>query len=208
MDSPRISIVDYGLGNLRSVVKAFRALGAVPEIVETADKVQDADFLVVPGVGAFKDGMDGLSQRGLLDAIRKFAAKERPMLGICLGMQLFMTDGYEFGHHEGLNLIEGSVVLMETRLPVKIPNIGWRKIQRASEWKGTLLENTGSGADVYFVHSYVAVPKNKDHVLASTVYGGDEFCAAVRKGNITGCQFHPEKSGRIGLEMLRKFCSL
>ena len=221
LGTPHVTIVDYGLGNLRSVSKAFGALGASAVVSSNPWEIANADYLVLPGVGAFQDGMSGLRQRGLVEAIREFAGKERPLLGICLGMQLFMTEGFEFGHHEGLDLIPGSVVPLKPRLTVKIPHIGWSGLQGPGsdgfqgegkifrrEWEGTILEKIEAGSEVYFVHSYVAEPKTGEFILASSVYGGGEFCAVVQKDNITGCQFHPEKSGRVGLEMLKRFFTM
>lgn len=219
-----ISIVDYGLGNLKSVARAFESFGGRAKIISTPDEVLEADFLVLPGVGAFKDGMEGLESRNLINAIIKFAQLKRPLLGICLGMQLFMTESEEFGINKGLNLIPGRVVPLKPVDEVqmegyKVPNVGWNELLIPSIksktkiisdeediiWKKTILSNIKEGDEVYFVHSFYIKPQNPEYILATTIYGGQEICAVIQRENVIGCQFHPEKSGEVGLQILKEF---
>jgi glutamine amidotransferase len=209
-----VTVVDYGIGNLFSVQRALEYNGAIVKMASDADAVASADRLVLPGVGAFADGMMGLSQRGLNDAVIAFAQTGKPLVGICLGMQMLGSASEEFGLHKGLGLIPGRVTAVpRTRAdgtPHKIPHIGWTGLHPSTEaiWKDTLLDTTESGASVYLVHSFHLVPDNPAHLLADCLYGGHRITAAVRSGNIYGCQFHPEKSGPVGLAMLSSFLEL
>lgn len=207
-----ISVVDYGAGNLFSVRRALEKCGATVAFAETAGQIAQAQRLLLPGVGAFQDGMDGLRQRGLLEPIREFARSGRPMLGICLGMQMLLSRSEEFGEHEGLGIIPGRVVAIPNTTasgePHKIPHIGWNQLEvpeGGSEWSGSILEDLPQGAAVYLVHSYTAVPDQAQHRLADCEYDGRVISAAIRAGNVYGCQFHPEKSGAVGLHVLSKF---
>lgn len=201
----RVTIVDYGLGNLHSVIKAFRHLGAEVSVAEDAEGVRRAERLVVPGVGAFADGMAGLARRGQDAALRERAAAGCPLLGICLGAQLLLAAGEEFGRHAGLGLIPGTV----RRIPdagVKVPHVGWNRLWPGpAGWEGSLLAATPPGTWAYFVHSFHAEPDDPHAVLAIARYGPHTITAAVRSGRIVGCQFHPEKSGPAGLAMLAAF---
>lgn len=208
MSSPaKVVVVDYGLGNLLSVSRAVRAAGGEAEITSDAARIAAAERLILPGVGAFGDGMRGLRERGLVEPLRAYAASGRPLLGICLGMQLLMDGSEEFGAHEGLGLVPGAV----TRLAggeaggVKLPHVGWSGLRPAGSWSGTPLEGVADGAEFYFVHSYAAVPADPKHRLADCAYGESVFCASLRKGSLVGCQFHPEKSGPAGLKILGRF---
>lgn len=202
-----VSIVDYGLGNLHSVANAIRKVGAEAKLAPTPEDVLAADRLILPGVGAFGDGMAGLATRGLVDAIRAFVAKGRPLLGICLGMQLLLTEGEEFGVHVGLDIIPGRVV----RVPgvdVKVPHVGWNALELprlGASWRGSVLEDLEPGAMVYFVHSFTAMPTREEDRLADLHYGGARVSAAVKHENVTGCQFHPEKSAHVGQTILARF---
>lgn len=205
--SRRVVIVDYGLGNLLSVARAVRAAGGEPEVsADPADAVS-APRLILPGVGAFGDGMKGLRERGLVDPLRAYAASGRPLLGICLGMQLLMERSEEFGDHEGLGIVPGAV----RRLPrggsdgLKLPHVGWSALSPAAPWAGTPLAGAAPGAEFYFVHSFAAVPSEAAHRLAACAYGEEAFCAALRRDSVVGCQFHPEKSGPAGLDILKRF---
>jgi glutamine amidotransferase len=201
---PRITIVDYGAGNLHSVTKAFARLDADVEIAETAELVDQARCLILPGVGAFGEGMEGLRKRGLIEPLRRYATQGRPLIGICLGAQLLMEESEEFGRHEGLGIVPGKVSLLP-RSGVKIPHVGWCQIYPASEhaWQGTLLEETPVRTWTYFVHSYQCVPSDSQYSCALADYGGLAVTAAVRRDAVVGLQFHPEKSGTSGLAMLR-----
>jgi len=214
---PDVSIIDYGINNLKSVCKAFEKLGKTYEIVETPEKIESAKALILPGIGAFGVGMEGLRKRGILDKIKQKVNKGTPMLGICLGMQMLFSKSEEFGINEGLDLIPGMVVPFkkpeESQIKgYKVPQMGWNSLQcpeskdKGTQWKGTLLESIDEGSYLYFVHSFYPKATNDEDVVANAVYGDQEFCAVVKKGNVTGTQFHPEKSGEIGLNMLKKFC--
>lgn len=216
MANQTISIIDYGLGNLKSVSRAFEALGKSVKIVNTPPEIRNADYLVIPGVGAFSDGMKGLQQRGLVEPIIDFAKQKKPLLGICLGMQLLMTESEEFGLHKGLNLISGRVVPLKSPKQVneegyKVPNYGWHDLliqngHRETFWENSVLKEIKPFSEVYFVHSYYVIPENIEDSLAIIKYGSQNICAVIKKENISGCQFHPEKSGKIGLEILNAFC--
>jgi len=210
-----VTVVDYGIGNLFSVRRAFENCGAVVHVTDSPRDIESARRLVLPGVGAFADGMQGLRDRNLVEAIRRYGSSGRPMLGICLGMQLLATRSEEFGDHEGLGLFPGRVVAVPKvgldGRPHKIPHIGWSGLVRPAgrlEWKGTILEPVPEGAAVYLVHSYTLVPDSPDLRLADCYYDGQLISAALRRGTVFGCQFHPEKSGPIGLAIIRQFAEL
>lgn len=212
---PRLTIVDYGTGNLLSVSRAFEHCGADVLISSSPADVLKADRLVLPGVGAFKNGMDELTRRGLAGAIRDYATFERPFLGICLGMQMMLETSEEFGMHEGLGLIPGSVLAIphaSNGVTRKIPHIGWNTLRLGGSihgWEQSILDGlTPETASTYFVHSYSVQPLDPSYVLAECMYDGCPVTAAVSSGLIYGCQFHPEKSGETGLTILRNFCRL
>ena len=203
---PRITIIDYGAGNLHSVVKAFARIGAEVALADNAAALERARYLVLPGVGAFGEGMAELGRRGLIEPLRAHAAAGRPLLGICLGAQLLMDGSEEFGWHAGLGLIPGDV----RRLPEgsgKIPHVGWARIRPPAgiTWESSLLANTASETWTYFVHSFQCHPTESKHVFALTSRGPHEYTAAIRCNAVIGVQFHPEKSGSTGLSMLRRF---
>lgn len=210
---PKVSIVDYGLGNLRSVTNAFELLGYPIEVVQEASSLLNAEVLVLPGVGAFSDGMQGLRSRDLIDPLHEYVSSGRHLLGICLGMQLLMTESLEFGRHKGLDLIEGQVVPFLNRDEVAdkgycIPHVGWNHLIRPEgvNWNETLLEKIPEKSEAYFVHSFKVQPQDSNHILASAMYGQQTFCSVIKNNNVIGTQFHPEKSGRAGMEMLHQFC--
>ncbi len=204
-----IAIIDYGSGNVHSVRRAFEHCGAEPVLTADADAIERADRLVLPGVGAFADGMRGLRERGLIDPIRRFVESGRPLLGICLGMQMLATTSEEFGMHEGLDLIRGRVVQIPSSdldgKAHKIPHIGWAELMPASAWAGSVFDDTPERTSVYLVHSFRFEPEDPRHRLADCFYGGHRIAAAVRADNVTACQFHPEKSGEAGLRMIASF---
>jgi len=201
-----IAIVDYGMGNLRSVLNAIErvAPGAARLTAEPAD-VLAADRVVVPGVGAFRDAIAALRARGLAQAVRDFAASGRPLLGVCLGMQLLATRSSEFGEYDGLDLIPGSVELLRTDPELRVPHVGWNdlEVRRADD---PILGGLGPEPTFYFVHSYEYVPDDPAAVTAVTDYGRP-VTACVGAGNVLGVQFHPEKSGTDGLALLTAFAS-
>lgn len=207
-----VTVIDYGIGNLLNVVRAFEHLGAAVDVTDDPAKVAEAERLVLPGVGAFGDGMAGLSALGLVEPIRRYADRGRPFLGICLGMQMMLDRSEEFGDHPGLGLIPGNVIAIPATTldgrPQKIPHIGWNALVRTEAggtWLGTVLNGIEVGASVYFVHSFMAVPNDPAHRLADCDYGGRRISAVIRSGPLYGCQFHPEKSGEVGLCILRNF---
>ena len=203
-NKPNIAIVDYGVGNLWSLRKALSQF-ADAVVTEERDKIERADAIVLPGVGTFGAGMEGLRLRGLTDFVKERAAAV-PLLGICLGAQILLERGHEFGEHQGLGLIKGEVIKFpELPTGVTIPAIGWQEVKPHSGQP--LFEGIGKPY-FYFVHSYVLMPPQAD-VIATTVYGGYEYCAAMQQGRIIGVQFHPEKSGTAGLQLLENFvCSI
>ncbi len=206
-DRARLAVVDYGMGNLYSVQLACERVGCDAVITSSPEEVRAADAIVLPGVGAFGDAMSMLRAAGLADAITHVASSGRPILGVCLGLQLFMSESFEFGRHEGLGLLEGSVlpfeVMQTPRGLLKIPHVGWNAIHqpRASAWEGTSLDGVTDGTFMYFVHSYYVVPRDPAGILATTTYGDVKFCSALRRENVFGCQFHPERSGPAGLRV-------
>ena len=197
-------IVDYGVGNLFSLRSSLAVIGEQSVISSDKAVIERADRIILPGVGAFRDAMEKLRASGLIDALSAAAAKGTPLLGICLGMQLLFDKSYEYGEHEGLGFIKG-VVAPIPQAGVKIPHMGWNALS-FGEKKHTLFRYLSEGDYVYFVHSYAAV--NCDEaVIARTEYG-TPVTAAVARGNILGCQFHPEKSGEVGLRILKAFCEI
>lgn len=211
---PSVTVVDYGIGNLLSVKRAFEYCGAEVVITDSIEKIENAERLVLPGVGAFKDGMDGLRKRRLIEPIKKFAKKNRPFMGICLGMQMMMEYGEEFGNHEGLGLIPGKVVKIQeingSGVSHKIPHIGWNELIKPAHqsWEGTILHGIEKDSAVYFVHSFSAKPIKKENNLADCSYNGLILSAVICEGLLFGCQFHPEKSGQIGLKIIKNFINL
>ncbi len=201
-----IAIVDYGVGNLFSLISSFNKIGA--EIVVTADPqvISDADGIILPGVGAFEDAARKLRDSGLDKVIVEQAQKGKKLMGICLGMQMLFQQSYEYGCHEGLGLLKGNIVPMKDSIPadLKIPHIGWNALHFTKE--SNLFKYINQNDCVYFVHSFYATDCN-DSVIATAEYG-KELTAAVQKDNVMGCQFHPEKSGEVGLNILRAFCEM
>jgi glutamine amidotransferase len=203
-----VTIVDYGLGNLFSVARAVRAADAEVEITSDPDAVRAADRLILPGVGAFRDGMAGLLARDLVEPVVEFARRGSPLLGICLGMQLLMTEGTEFGEAKGLGLVPGRVVTFGADgAPVtgKIPHVGWSKLSPAAPWTGSVLEAVEPGSSVYFSHSYFPAPSEPALVLATATHAGIQFCSFIRRDNVQASQFHPDMSGTVGLAIIRAF---
>jgi len=204
-----IAIVDYGVGNLFSLRSSFESIGADIAFTGDADVIRRCDKIVLPGVGAFADAAEKLRLCGLDRVLCGEAENGKPVLGICLGMQLLLEKSYEYGEHEGLGLIKGSVKPIAGAIPgdYKIPHIGWNALHFPSERpKSPLFRYVEEGEYVYFVHSYYA-DVSRETALATTEYGA-ELTAAAGSGNIYGCQFHPEKSGSVGLNILRAFCEL
>jgi len=207
-----VVVVDYGMGNLKSVQRGLEKVGANVVVSSHAEEISNADRLLLPGVGAFKDGMTELTKQGVVDAIHAFVNMGKPLLGICLGMQMFLDSSEEHVEHEGLGLIEGGVKAIpqfeDEQLQRKIPHIGWTNLithDGYADWSKTCLSQVKPDDFFYFVHSYMAKPSNREHYLAVSHYEGLEITAAINKENVTGLQFHPEKSGEAGLNVLRSF---
>ena len=202
-----IGIIDYGVGNLFSLKSSFEAIGIQTFVSGDAAALAQADKLVLPGVGAFGDAAEKLRQSRLDRFVCDQAANGIPLLGICLGMQLLFEKSFEYGEHAGLGLLQGQVVPMTERLPgdLKIPHMGWNSLQ-LTKTDSRLFANIKEGDFVYFVHSFFA--QNCNESLAATTDYGIPITAAVEQGNIFGCQFHPEKSGNVGLEILRAFSAV
>jgi len=197
-------IVDYGMGNLRSVEKALEAVGGRSVISRDPDAVRNAARLILPGVGAFGDAMRNLRQAGLDRAIRDAARAGKPLLGLCLGLQLLFTQSEEFGLHEGLDLIPGRVRKFDAP-GLRVPHVGWNRIEETRP--DPLLQGVPGGSYFYFVHSYYVEPENADHVLCWTEYG-HRFCSIACRDKVWGAQFHPEKSQDAGKRLLRNFLAV
>jgi len=224
MSKKDIVIVDYGLGNLFSIQRAIERVGGKSLISYNPEQIRSAEKLILPGVGAFEDGMRGLYEKGLVSTICEFANSGKPVLGICLGMQLLLSFSEEHGLHRGLDLIKGKVVRFKEPIPggeqYKVPQIGWNSIVlpetlhqwkisgeagRINCWENSILKDLGNKPFMYFLHSYIVSVDNSEQCLAITRYGLDEYCSVLRRDNIVGCQFHPELSGESGLAILRNF---
>lgn len=201
-----IRIIDYGVGNLFSLRSSLRAIGIDADYTGNPVEIRKADKLILPGVGAFRDAREALRSTGLDRVVQEEAGKGKPLMGICLGMQMLFDRSYEYGEYEGLGLIPGEIVPMEGRIPkaLPIPHIGWNELMLKQP--SPLMKNTANGDYVYFVHSYYAETP-AEYVIATTDYGV-EMTAAVQKDNVSGCQFHPEKSSEVGLSILKAFCEL
>jgi glutamine amidotransferase len=208
-----VTVLDYGIGNLLNVLRALEHCGATARVIAKPgpDDIA-APRLVLPGVGAFGDGMAELRARGFDEFVQRFAETGRPFLGICVGMQMMFDASEEMGEHAGLGLLGGRVQAVPPSgadaMPHRIPHIGWRPLQPARDWRGTILQDVAPGERGYFVHSYAAVPADDAVRLADVDYDGRRICAAVQRDNLHGCQFHPERSAHAGLGMLRRFLSL
>ena len=202
-----IAIVDYGVGNLFSLKSSLEAIGAEVEVTGDTKKIENADKIILPGVGAFEDAAKKLRDTGLDKAVIGEAKKGKPIMGICLGMQLLLEKSYEYGEYEGLGLIKGEIRPISEVIPkeLKIPHIGWNALHFKGE-KSEIFKYIAEGDFVYFVHSYYGANCEKS-VIATAEYGA-ELTAAVADKNVYGCQFHPEKSGEVGLKILKAFCEL
>lgn len=209
----RVAIVDYRLGNLHSVRQACAYAGMQATITSDKQTILDADAILLPGVGAYGDAMATLHRLDLVSVLRDIAATTKPLIGICLGVQLLMTESFEFGRHKGLGIIEGQVVPFghprEGERVLKVPQIGWNRVCRVenARWDGTLLDGVADGEYMYFVHSYIVQPRDPGVILSTSRYGQIEFCSSVQRGNVFACQFHPERSGIAGIGMYQNLAA-
>ncbi|MBC8331875.1 MAG: imidazole glycerol phosphate synthase subunit HisH [Anaerolineae bacterium] len=205
-----IAIVDYGLGNLFSVKQACEYAGMDAQITSSKQELFDADAVILPGVGAFADAMSELKKLDLIVPLQDYSQTGKSLFGICLGMQLLMSESYEFGMHKGLGIVDGDVVPLENissffnGVPrmLKVPQVGWNQIRRRADhnnWVGTPFDGLSDGEYMYFVHSFYVRPQEDALVLSRTRYGQMEFCSSLKYNNVFACQFHPERSGRQGL---------
>lgn len=200
MSNPSVAILNYGIGNLRSIYNALCFIDAKPMVTDEVRKVMAADALILPGVGAFHIGMQNLIAKNLPEVIHQFIQSGKPLLGICLGMQLLFTSSTEYGEHDGLNIITGKVEKITTMKQERLPHVGWKTLLTPQDVLAT--ENKEKA---YFIHSYHAKPIDEKTIIARTEYAGQSIIAAVRQNNVYGMQFHPEKSGSYGLQILQKF---
>jgi imidazole glycerol-phosphate synthase subunit HisH len=207
----KIAVIDYGVGNVRSIANAFENAGVSIVLTRDKDVIFGSDGVVLPGVGAFSHGMSNLNKYSLVKIIQDYADLNKPLLGICLGMQMFLEESDEFGISQGLGLIEGRVIKLsvENTICEKLPHVSWNEVEIGNcSWDKTIFDGIEDKTDMYFVHSYVAVPANKDDVLSTTIYSDHKFCSSIKKGNIYGCQFHPEKSAKDGLKVINNFINI
>jgi len=216
-DLPQIAIIDYEMGNLFSVERACEHVGLNPQITSDISVIMNSDGLILPGVGAFGDAMKNLWELDLVSPIKDFIATGKPFMGICLGMQLIFSESEEFGSHEGLDIIKGSVVkfpsMNDKGKKIKVPQVGWNRIWKPtdagkSSWETTPLKNVPDGEFMYFVHSYYPVSADKNVVLSHTDYEGTDFCSSVFHENVFACQFHPEKSASEGLKIYKNWAAI
>lgn len=207
----KIVVIDYSIGNVKSIINALRKVGIEPILSNKKEEILSADGLILPGVGAFSYGMENLNKYNLVEIIKEYTNRGKPLLGICLGMQMLMENSEEFGDTKGLGLIDGKVIKLplENSNYEKLPHISWNEISKNNiDWKNTILENITQNSDTYFVHSFVVLPKYKNNILSTTEYSNYSFCSSIKKDNIYGCQFHPEKSGKIGLKIINNFIKI
>jgi len=210
----KIVIIDYGCGNILSIARAIEHIGYKPEITNDKNKIINSSNVILPGVGAFGNAIKNLDESNLRDTILEYAKiRQRPLLGICLGMQILLTVGNELGVFKGLNLIEGEVIkISNIKLKnFKVPHVGWNEVSPSNDkqsWSNKILNDSLIGKSFYFVHSYMAVTKNPSSTIGSCDYLGKNIPSIISSGNILGCQFHPEKSGKNGLDFLRNFCEM
>jgi imidazole glycerol-phosphate synthase subunit HisH len=202
-----IAIIDYGMANLRSVQKAFEQVGTPAEIITRPEEIDAADKIVLPGVGAFKDAIATLREQGLAELIIRHIDRGKPFLGICLGLQMLFDVGYEDGEHRGLGVLQGQCIRfdVDTRLGLKVPHMGWNQLDICRP--SPLFRDLPAGCGVYFVHGYHVVPADPSVIATTTHYGG-RFVSSIRRENVYATQFHPEKSQKVGLQILANFAAI
>ena len=212
--SNKITVLDYKCGNIFTIINALSKQGYEVDVTESFKSIVNSNKIILPGVGAFSAGIDSLKARNLDEALKIFVKKGNPILGICLGMQLLLSNSSEFGHHEGLNFIKGNVKKLKIEKNKKIPHTGWNNIQinnfsiNKNKLVGKFLNGIKDNSYFYFVHSFAAQDSDKRNNLSYTIYGGDKFSSIISKENVFGTQFHPEKSGKVGHSLLKNFLNL
>jgi glutamine amidotransferase len=199
-----IAIIDYGMGNLKSIYKVLRHLNVEGIITSNRKEIKDADGVILPGVGAFGDAMKNLNEKDLSTLIIDLVIDKKPLFGVCLGQQMLFSKSSEMGQYKGLNIIEGDVLRFDTSKVDKVPQIGWNSVQFTDETH-FLLQGIPNNSYFYFVHSYYGIPKKDENILGKTKYGDTEFCSIVCKENVIATQFHPEKSSNYGIMMYKNF---
>tara|TARA_B100000315_G_scaffold256570_1_gene302791 strand:- start:1206 stop:1847 length:642 start_codon:yes stop_codon:yes gene_type:complete len=207
-----VTVIDLGIGNLMSIIRGLEYCGAKVIVTSDSEAILNSTHVVLPGDGAFKFAMEQIVRKGLLKILKNFNKSKSNLLGICIGMQILFDESSEFERTEGLRLISGKVVPILNKgtdgKKLTLPHIGWNSLRKSDNfknWDKTLLEDNKIKDEVYFIHSFMAVPSNESYRVADCVYGGHKIAAVVMKDNITGCQFHPEKSGEVGLKIIKKF---
>nr|WP_320161316.1 imidazole glycerol phosphate synthase subunit HisH [uncultured Methanoregula sp.] len=211
-----VAIVDLGMGNLFSIKHACDYVGLDGFLTSSPGQISDADAIILPGMGAFGDAMIALESLSLIDTLQESVTLKKPLLGICLGMQIFMSYGTEFGYHKGLGFIDGRVERFQNpvtdTMRLKVPQNGWNRLHKTTilpdPWTGTPLSGLPDGVYMYFNHSYYVIPESSDVIIATTTYGDCNFCSAVKKENLIGLQCHPERSGKTGLAVYRNFAGM
>jgi len=207
-----IAIIDYELGNVKSIINALEKVGANFVLTRNDSEILNSDGVILPGVGAFSHGVSKLKEYSLDKIIIQYAKQKKPLLGNCLGMQMLFTESEEFGTTQGLNLISGKIKKLKTLNSSfrKLPHVSWNEILEPTylAWNNTIMEGLNSSSNMYFVHTYAAQPDNQEYVLSTTEYSNYKFCSSVKKENIYGCQFHPEKSATDGLLIMKNFVKI
>ncbi len=206
----KIVVVDYGIGNVQSIFNALSQFEDVDIIIsDNQTEIFNADGLILPGVGAYKKAMEELEKRSLPDILNEYISQNKPLLGICLGMQLLFESSEEFGHTKGLGFLRGRVESFPNDLNDKLPHISWNTIvKQGMDWGNTIFKGIKNEDNFYFVHSYICKPENQDIIASRTEYGGVNFCSSVQQDNIYACQFHPEKSGISGLNVIKNYIDI
>ena len=213
MQSKKVTIIDYGCGNILNLIRAIKFIGYEVEVTHEKNKIINSSYLILPGVGAFGNAMKQIEKYNLQDIILEYVKSNKPLLGICLGMQILFTASHVFGYHKALGLIEGEVIKISNKKnnEIKIPHMGWNEIypkDNNGEWRNKILQNPLIGKSFYFVHSFICLTKNSNSTIAVCNYSDISIPAVVANNNIFGCQFHPEKSSDNGLAFLKNFCEI
>ena len=199
-----IAIIDYEMGNLKSIYKCVKHLNADVIITDKSEIILDADGVILPGVGSFGDAMKHLREKNLIPIINQIVYEKKPLFGVCLGQQLIFSKSYEMGEYEGLNLIKGEVIPFDINKVDKVPQIGWNSVEILDE-ENFLIQEIPNNSYFYFVHSFYTLPQNKEHIVGITNYGEIEYCSIICKDNIIATQFHPEKSSKYGIQIYKNF---